>query len=932
MKKNLLILLVLSVFCFLNAIDLNQPIKMDPAVKVGKLSNGLTYYIMKNKTPEKQAILRLVVNAGSLLENDDQRGLAHFCEHMSFNGTLNYQKSALTDYLNSIGMGFATGLNAGTNYDQTVYMLKSSTEDKKQLKNAVFILSEWAHNVAYDDNEIEKERGVIIEEWRGGRGAQDRIRDQHWKVLFKGSKYPDRKTIGTYEVLSTFKHETIKDFYKTWYRPDLQAVVVVGDIDISEIENYISVYFSKIPAPKNPKPRPDEFIPHQNKTQISIVKDKETSNTDYAIYYKNDRLPILTLNDYKYGLANFVVSNMVNLRLAEIAQKPDSPLQYAYMFKFPIVRKLETLMAMFRVKDNKYEEALRDFLIEKEKIVRYGFTQTELDRTLIEIEKNIVNQANEKDKIESSQLADDLGNVYLSGNSFINDVEKLTLFQELKPEFTLAFVNQVAIAELSNPDRVVTLTMPDKEGIDVPTIEKLEKIILETESSTVQEYKDSLVSASLMEIIPEKGSIVSRKSIKEGNITQLILSNGLKVFYKKTDFKNNEILFDSYSPGGLVTADSSDYISALNSPGLIYYSGLGDFDNISLRKILSSHITQIYPTINRYSENLEGSFSIEDTEIAFQLIHLYFTKIRKDPAAFQTYMSMINSIIKNSYLDPNHLYTNEVNSALYKNNIYTTEVDTLNVNGINMNKAYQFFEERFSDPADFSFYFVGSIDEKSFEDLLLTYIASIPSKNKTEKIMDRHIRYAKGITEKTVNAGLEPKSDISIIISSDYNYSKKNNLTTLAMNFVLNEMLREKIREEMSGVYSVYSDYDYERAPYEQAKIEINLGCSPDRVEELTQAIYQIIDDLKTKPVDEKYMITFRQSMLKSFDTAVKQNDFWLGNIKKYDSNHLSPKDFLNTKEYINAITKKDVQKAAINLLNYKTNRIRVVLYPKNNK
>ncbi len=928
--KNSLILILLVIYSgFLLGINLNKPLPIDSTVKIGKLKNGLTYYIKKNNMPENRAELRLVVNAGSILEDDDQQGLAHFCEHMAFNGTKNFEKSALTDYLASIGMGFAGGLNAYTSFDETVYMLKSPTDNQEKLKKAVFILSEWAHNLSFDNEEIDKERGVIIEEWRGGRGANERMMSQNRKVILQGSKYAQRNPIGQYEILSTFSYDKIKKFYKDWYRPDLQAVVVVGDFDIPVIEKYINTYFGEIKVNKNAKPRVIEPVPDHEETLVTIATDKEANYNSVSIYYKGEIQKIKTIGDYRKRLLNELFNDMFSDRLNELAQKENPPFIYAGVANYPMARSKSSFMIYANVPDNKILTGLKQIVIEKERILRFGFTSSELERSKLNTLKGYERQFKEQNKLDSGRITRTYIRNFLTNNPMMSPEQEYQLINELLPDISLTEINQVIKNYLTENNRVIAVSMPDKDSLIVPTKEDLLNILNETEKSDVTAYVDKVSSKPLLKVEPIKGSIVSKKFEKIANSYELILSNGVRVIYKKTDFKNDQIIFDAYSPGGYSLSTLEKLPSASMSSTIINSSGLGEYDNVELAKFYTGHLIRINSHIDSNSESIKGSFGTDDLDLAMQVIYANFVYPRKDPQSFSIQKNRLKEMLKYKNSNPLNVLEDSLQIILFNDNPWLVKNDEKSINALNLDDSYNFYKERFSNAGDFTFYFVGAIEPTTFEPLLEKYIASLPSNQVTDPIIDHQINYQKGLKDVKIYAGEEEKSEVRMIIANDFANTKESSVKLRAMLFIFNELLRETIREKLSGVYGVYSYPVIETVPQSRLAVYITLGCSPNRVDELSTAIYQIIDQLQNQLVEDKYMNVFLQTNNVSFDTNIKKNDYWLNNLKYYDMNKMNISDFINHKEFLKKVTKQDIQKYAKDFLNYKTNLTRVSLYPK---
>ena len=522
--------------------DLNKEIPFNPNVKTGTLSNGLKYYIQKNAKPEKRVELRLAVNAGSILENDDQLGLAHFTEHMCFNGTKNFKKNDIVNYLQSIGVKFGADLNAYTSFDETVYILPIPSDDKKILDQGFQILEDWAHNVTFEDEEIDKERGVVIEEWRTGRGASQRMRDKYFPVLLKDSRYAQRLPIGTKEILESFKYETVKKFYKDWYRPDLMAVIVVGDIDIAEMEAKIKAHFGKIEATKNPLERKEYNIPDHKETLISIATDKEAPFTQVQLYYKHPEIEMKTLADYRSGIIRRLYNGMLNQRLEELSQSAEPPFIYGYTYYGGFIRSKSAYQSFASVSQDGIIKGLKALLAENQRVQEYGFNASELERYKKEILRSYEKSYNERDKTESANYVYQYINHFLKGEPTPGIEWEYDFLQKVLPSITVEEINQLPKKWISDENRVVIITAPDKEGVNIPTEEEIKAVLKEAESMNITAYEDKVNEEPLIAQTPKAGKVTKETKIAALGATELTLSNGLKVILKPTDFKNDEIM------------------------------------------------------------------------------------------------------------------------------------------------------------------------------------------------------------------------------------------------------------------------------------------------------------------------------------------------------------------------------------------------------
>ena len=610
---------------------LTAKIPLDPTITTGRFANGLRYYVRTNKKPEKRAELRLVVNAGSILEDRDQSGLAHFVEHMAFNGTKHFPKQETVKFLESIGMRFGPSVNAFTSFDETVYMLEVPTDKPDVLDKAFLILEDWAHNVSFDDAEIDKERGVITEEWRLRRGAGARMQDKQFPILFKGSRYAERLPIGDMEVVQSFKHERLKKFYEDWYRPELMAVVAVGDFDKAAIETLVKNHFETIPASAATKLRPTYDVPEQPGTLYAIATDKEASGTSVAVYSKMPARDQTTIGAYRQQIVERLFSGMLSTRFSEMAQKPDAPFLGAGAGRGQFVRPLEVSTLSAGVKEDGIERGLDALFSEALRVEKFGFTATEFDRVKRNTMRGLERAVTEKENTPSASLADEYVRNFTDGEPSPGIEYEMALHARFLPEITLNEVNALAKQWVPDKNRVVLVNAPDKPGLAVPDQAKLASVIASAEKKELTAYVDTVGTQPLLDSAPKAGAITKTATKDAFGITEWELSNGVKVVLKPTKFKEDEVIFQAFSPGGTSLASDADFIPAQTAAQVVASGGLGKFSAIDLRKMLTGKVASARPFIGELDEGLRGSASRKDLETMFQLIYLTFTAPRADP-------------------------------------------------------------------------------------------------------------------------------------------------------------------------------------------------------------------------------------------------------------------------------------------------------------
>jgi zinc protease len=908
--------------------DLKKNLPLDPKVTIGKLENGITYYIQTNRKPEKRAELRLVVNAGSILENDDQQGLAHLVEHMAFNGTKNFRKQQLVDYLESIGMRFGPDLNAYTSFDETVYILQVPTDSIHIVEKAFQILEDWAHNVSFEDEEIQKERGVVVEEWRLGRGADARMRDKQFPILFKDSQYAKRLPIGQKAVLDTFKIETLRKFYKDWYRAELIAVVAVGDFDKSIVENLIKKYFSNISASKDSKERKIFPIQNHKETLFAIATDKEAGWTSVGIYHKQEVISKKTIVDYRRAIMERLYNEMFNNRLRELTQQHDPPFVSGFSFKGRFVRHKDIYGLSALVKENGIERGLDVLMTEAIRIKKYGFTQTELDRQKKQVLRDIERQYNERDKMESRNFAGRYVSHFLNNDPVPGIEYEYELYKKFLPEIELEEINQLAGEWIREDNRVIMVNAPEKPDLKIPAEQNLLAIFDSVNKKNLSQYEDKVSDEPLVETLPSPARILEEKQIQELGITELKLSNGVKVILKPTDFKNDEIRFNAFSPGGnsLVT-ENDDYISAVTSSAIIQESGLGKFDKISLQKKLAGKIVNVNPYIGELYEGFSGTASPKDMETMFQLIYLYFTSPRKDSLAFLSYKSKMKGFLQNRSARPETAFEDTIQVTISQYHHRRRPWSEKLIEEINLQDSYNIYKDRFNDASDFTFLFVGNFQVSEFKLLIQKYLGGLPSKNRNENFKDVGVNAPKGVIQKKVNKGVEPKSQVRIIFTGQFEWNEQNRYDMESTASVLRIKLRETLREDMGGTYGVgvfASTSKYARMEY---NITITFGCAPDRVEELTNAVFIQIDSLKSFDVKDIYLTKVKESQRRKRETDLKENGFWLSTLQFYYLHNENLLNILNYSKFVEGLSKEAVKKSAQKYFD-KNNYIKVVLYP----
>ena len=905
-----------------------DPMPTDPAITRGRLANGLSYYVLANKKPEHRAELRLVVKAGSILEEDDQQGLAHFAEHMAFNGTKNFPKHEIVSFLESLGMRFGADVNASTSFDETVYMLTVPTDKPGILDRSLLILEDWARNVSFDPAEIDKERGVVMEEWRGRRGAGARLQDRMLPIIFQGSRYADRVPIGKTDVLQTFKPERLKQFYSDWYRPDLMAVVAVGDFDSQEVERLIKAHFDSLPAPAAPKPRPAYDVPDRPGTVYSILTDKELTSTSVEVDYLLPTRPYGTVGVYRQRLVDGLFASMLSARLAEIARKPDAPFLNAFAGRGRFVgRSKDTASLGALVKDGAVERGLEAVLAEAQRVARFGFTATELDRRKQTMLRARERALAERENVQSGAKAAEYIRHFLVGETLPSLEDEYALVARFVAEITLDEINRMAKEWYADTNRIVIVSAPEKAGVAVPTEAALAAVLKAAGEKTLTAYVDTVASAVLLDALPEP-SPVARTTTKEAlGITEWELANGVKVVLKPTTFRQDEILFRAVSPGGTSLASDADYVAASSATQVVVPGGVGKLSAADLGKVLTGKIASATPFIGELEEGLSGSASPKDLETMFQLIYLRFTQPRADREVFGVQTSNLKTMMANQSNTPGYAFTEALAGIMGQNHPRRRLPTPAMVDEWNLDKSMAFYKDRFADASDFTFVFVGTIDLAAIKPLVERYLGSLPSLRRKESWKDVEARPPTGVITRRVAKGIEPKSQSQIVFTGPFDYSPDRRLALSAMAHILQGRLLETIREDLGGTYSISASASAARIPIGSYSISIAFGCDPARLDDLLGRVYQEIEQFKANGPTAKQVNDEREALLRDFETSSKQNGFLLGQLTTKYQNNEDPAAIWTLPDLYNKLDAAAIQQAAKAYLNG-ANRVQVTLVP----
>ena len=920
---------VLSFFLIANAFAQNIP--LDPSVRTGTLSNGMKYYIKKNVKPEKKVEFRLAINAGSINEDEDQRGLAHFMEHMNFNGTKNFPENKLVDFLQSIGIKFGQHLNAYTSFDETVYMLPVPLDKPGNLDSGLKVMEDWAFNALLTDKEIEKERGVVLEELRLGLGADKRMLDQYLPKLAYNSRYADRLPIGKKEILQNFKPEALRRFHKDWYRPDLMALVVVGDVNVDEMEQKIKANFSKYQNPANARKRVDYDMPNHKETLISIATDADATSSSAQFYIKDDgpAKADVTVNDYQKSIVEQLAATIVNNRLQELTNSEKPPFIFGYVSHSNFLRTKDAFQAYAMTKEGEQKNALKVLLEEVERAKRFGFSQNELDRAKSETLSNLEKSYNNRDKTESARLVMEYVRNFLNQEPIPGIEWEYELHKQYLPSVTLDQVNNILKNYIKDDSRVIVVTGPKKENAVLPTDAQLLATVDDVKNAQLKPYEDKAAIKTLVEPFKSNGKIVKTEADAKLGTTTFTLSNGAKVTYKKTDFKEDEIVFSAISLGGSSLISNEDIEKTQWAFPALSESGFNKYSKNDITKFLSGKQVSVMPYVGGISTGFNGNSTKKDFETLFQMIYGYFTNLNYDEASYNSYKAKQQGFLDNLLANPQTYFQSEVQKYLNQKNprFFGILPDAKAWEKTSYKLAYDIYKKSVANAGNFHFYFVGNVDENQIKQLSEQYLASLPSTKKSETYKDLGYRPLFTSTEKVIKKGKDPKSMVMIRFSGETKYNEQEDLAMRALGEVATIKIIEKLREDEGGIYGGGARGSLSKVPYGSYNFSINFPCGPENAEKLTKIALAELQKMIDNGPEQKDLDKFKEGEANDDVTNMKDNNYWLQNITNYQTQGGDKYSVLNYLTKVKALTVKDLQSVGKKYLTEK-NRMVFTLMP----
>lgn len=907
MKKFIVLFtgLLLGAMLSVNAQVSTNKIPVSSDVKIGTLPNGLKYYIRHNEKPENKVELRLVVNAGSILEDDDQQGLAHFLEHMCFNGLDHFPGNELVHYLQSIGVGFGSDLNAYTGFDQTVYILPVPSDDKEKLDKAFTVISDWASGVLLTDEEIDKERGVILSESRLGKGADDRMMKTWLPLMLNGSKYSNRLPIGKDEIISSFKYETIRRFFKDWYRPSLQAVVVVGDMPVEDAEKLIIEKFSAHKDPANARKRPETFeLKPFSASQAVVVSDPEADMT-YVNIVGNPRPQPKTLTEADY--LNDVVDNlayaMIYSRLDEKVSSATPPFIFAYAYNGGWARGYESFTGVAACSPDGIKEAVQALVVECIRAKQFGFTENELERAKATILSRYEKQYNERNKTESGRLVNEYVNNYLESEPIPGIEWEYNFVKDHLKDISLS--NFDAVRKTIDIDQSYFCYVTTKTSDKNPTNEMLKSWVDEALKSDIKPYVEKQIASSLLKSEPTPGAIVkTERNEKLGTITYT-LGNGAIVSIKPTTFKNDEIVFKGSKLGGYSTYTGKDYQSAQFSNNAVDEMGYGEFSSADLNKFLSGKNVSVSPVVDDYTENVSGNCGVKDMETMFQLIFLKCTEPRKDVDAFGSFITRSKQQLLQVKDNPENLFSDTIYNVLYQNNPRAHRISSpSDYDKINIDNAIAFYKDRIGNPKGMYYTFVGSFTEEQIKPLIEKYIGGIPAGKSEAKYVDLGFSTKSGKNSFTLNKGSEQKAKLVHFYTKAAKYDVEDVFILQQLTSVINTRIVDTIREKMSAIYGGGFYGSVRKFPKEELLMQSNFPCSPDNIAAVNETFLRLVEETKIPGnITESDWKRVREPALETYKVNIQKNNYWMNNLQAAYINGTDPERILSVEQRLNAIT-----------------------------
>ena len=900
------------------------PLPVDKNVRIGQLDNGLTYYIRHNKLPENRAEFYIAQKVGSILEEPQQRGLAHFLEHMAFNGTKNFPGDdkglGVIPWCETVGIKFGTNLNAYTSIDETVYNISNAPIDRTGvLDSCLLILHDWSNYILLKDDEIDKERGVIREEWRSRNSGMLRVYTDLLPTIYQGDKYADCMPIGSIDVINNFPYKDIRDYYHKWYRPDLQGIVIVGDIDVDTVEAKLKAVFADVQKPVNPAERTYYPVTDNKEPIVAIGTDKEVDDPSIEIYFKQDATPDSEKNNVGYLASQYMtsmISSMLNARLSELVQSANPPFTRAssYYSDFFVAKTKEAFALSASSKADGIETALKTLLQETERARRFGFTESEYARARANYLQSLESAYNEREKTKHGSYVREYVQNFLNGEPIPGIEAEYAMMNQLAPNIPLQAMNMVMQQLVPDSNQVVIIAGPAKESLKYPTKEEVINLLKGMKDLDLQAYVDKVSDEPLMKEAPKGGKIISEK---EGDIygsTKLVLSNGVTVYVKKTDFKADEIRMKGTSLGGKSIFPDKDALNFAVMDNVIAVGGLGNFSQVDLTKVLAGKKVSVNAGLGATTENVFGTCSPKDFETMMQLTYLTFTAPRKDAEAFESFKNRMKAQLESAQANPLSSINDSLQKAMYNNHPRVVMMKPEMVDQIDYDRILEMYNDRFKDASDFTFYFVGNIDLETAKPLIAEYLGALPAINRKETFKDTKMSIRKGVYKNEYAKEQQtPTATIVFLYSGKAPYTLKNDILLSFATQVLDMVYTEEVREKEGGTYGVNCFGDLQKYPKEQLLLQIVFQTDPAKKDKLAGIVVDELKKLAAEGPSDVHLQKVKEYMLKKYADNQKENGYWMNNLNDYFYYGMDMTEGYT--DIVNSITAKDIQKFVSDLL-----------------
>ncbi|HEU5257761.1 MAG TPA: insulinase family protein [Vicinamibacterales bacterium] len=893
-----------------SAQSLSAKLPLNPAIHVGKLPNGITYYIRSNGEPAKRVSLRLAVKAGSIDEADDQRGLAHMLEHMAFNGSTHFKPGELIPYFESVGVAFGPHVNAYTSYDETVYMLNVPTDRAGALDHALQALSDFAGGMSLTDKEIDKERGVVLEEWRQRLGVASRLQGITDRAVYGQSKYAERLPIGLPESIQHFPYQRLRDFYRDNYTPDRIAIVVVGDLDAATAEQQIRQYFTPIPKRKSAK-RPVYPVPAHNDTRVTVATDPEAQSSSLSVFHTRPLRKSQTVGDYRRDLVRSLFEAMLNARLAEIARRPDAPFLGASSGDDTLGRTVEAFGVSARVNEGGIPKGIDALEQELARVRQFGFGDAELERVKKGTLASYERAYNERDKSESPGLASELVALFLNDVPASGIATEYELAKRFVPTITTTETAALARELVTDTNRVVIVVAPEKKGVTPPSEAAVREALGSGAAATLTAWRDDAKGNQLLPTKPMPGRVTARREIREIGVTILTLSNGVTIWLKPTDFKNDQIIFTGWAKGGLANVSEAEYRNLSLMTNLVGTSGVGGFSPVDLGKMLSGQIANASLSMGPYTHGASGSATPKDIETSLQLLYLSFTAANHDPDAFELMKRRLRANLANQGQSPGAVFGERVRMLNTVNHYTARSMKVEDVDALDQAKMEAFYKSQYANAADFTFIVVGAFDVAKLEPLLATYIGSLPSQGSpTSTYSAVRLQFPTGVKKEVVNKGQEPKAQTVMSFFADTNLDELEMHRLRAATSILERHLRDQLREELGGTYSVGVDYTNTLPQPGYGTTTIQFGSAPDRADSLVATVMTELDRMRREGPSADDVQKVKETEKEGLETSFKQNGFWLGALQTAQMLGWDPVSIIHRTERTDTLTAENIHDA----------------------